>query len=108
MTDFLRLLSWRGCFIEPIRQEGFSDSGLLYVADPYDRLTPFVMARIIECHPACRYVKAGQLVITRPHCFEHFPFEGKDYALTHEDNCLAVVQDHPVQESEQENAQATA
>ena len=98
--DDLKIFGYRCCFVEPIRQEGMSDSGMLYVADPYERVSPFVLARILDTHPSCCIVKTGEVVITLPHAFEKMLHNGKTYHLMKETNALAVVEGYDDEETE--------
>lgn len=87
----IRILSYRGCIVEPIRQEGLTKSGL-YAADAYDRHTPFVLARILVTHEACRDVKPGDVVITSPHAFETVTHNTGQFYLMAESNAQAVIE----------------
>lgn len=87
----LRLLSYRGCIIEPLRQTGRMESGL-YAADAYDRHTPFVLARILHRHESCTDVQVGDVVVTNPHAFERVVHESGEFFLMHENNALAVIE----------------
>lgn len=85
------LLSYRGVIIEPLREGTQTASGIT-VIQAADRWTPYVLARVLHTHPACVWLKGGEVIITPPHAFDTITWSGGTFQLMHENNALAIVE----------------